>query len=74
MAAPFETAFQAQADGKDTPLMVVHYRDQEALYVRAQPDRVTAIFSTVFKDEADQIMGKVFLQVCLSPNCPLNFT
>lgn len=63
MAAPFEKAFIAQADGKETPLMVVHYRDQEAMYIRAQADRVTVIFSTIFKEETDQIVGKVFLQV-----------
>jgi actin related protein 2/3 complex subunit 2 len=63
MAAPFEKAFVAQADGQETPLMAVHYRDQEAMYIRAQPDRVTVIFSTIFKEETDQIVGKVFLQV-----------
>jgi actin related protein 2/3 complex subunit 2 len=62
MAAPFEQAFQAQSQGQATPLLSVHYRDQEAMYIRAQPDRVTVIFSTIFKEEADQIVGKVFLQ------------
>ena len=32
-------------------------------YVAAQKDRVTVIFSTVFKDADDIIIGKVFLQV-----------
>lgn len=83
MAAPFERAFQEQANlQKDyeskapegvagtveapTPqpseLMQIHYRDEEAIYVQAQHDRVTVIFSTVFKDETDRVYGKVFLQ------------
>ena len=63
MAAPFEQAFLAQSQGNTTDLMTIHYRDQEVIYVRAQADRVTVIFSTVFKEETDRIVGKVFLQV-----------
>jgi hypothetical protein len=43
--------------------MQIHYRDEEAIYVQALPDRVTVIFSTVFREETDRIFGKVFLQV-----------
>lgn len=32
-------------------------------YVNAQKDRVTVIFSTVFKDDDDVVIGKVFMQV-----------
>ena len=32
-------------------------------YVQAKDDRVTVIFSTVFKDDDDVIIGKVFMQV-----------
>ena len=32
-------------------------------YVSAQKDRVTVIFSTVFTDDDDVIIGKVFMQV-----------
>lgn len=42
--------------------MEIHYRDDEAIYVRASHDRVTVIFSTLFKEETDRIFGKVFLQ------------
>lgn len=42
---------------------VIHYRDDETMYVQALPDRVVVIFSTVFKDADDVIIGKVFLQV-----------
>jgi len=44
--------------------MQMHYRDEEAIYVRASADRVTVIFSTVFREETDRIFGKVFLQAC----------
>lgn len=36
-------------------------------YVDAQKDRVTVIFSTVFKDDSDVVIGKVFMQVHI--NC-----
>lgn len=69
LAAPFELAFQSQkqleaAGSGQSDLMALHYRDEEAIYVQASPDRVTVIFSTVFKEETDRIFGKVFLQVC----------
>lgn len=35
---------------------------EEAIYIQASADRVTVIFSTVFKEETDRIFGKVFLQ------------
>lgn len=40
----------------------IHYRDEEAIYIKASHDRVTVIFSTLFRDETDRIFGKVFLQ------------
>ncbi|EPQ30379.1 uncharacterized protein PFL1_01905 [Pseudozyma flocculosa PF-1] len=78
MAAPFERAFtlqrqlEAAAEGSDpnaaappanaTDIMSINYREDEAIYVLPSVDRVTVIFSTVFKDETDKILGKVFLQ------------
>ncbi|KAJ1339219.1 hypothetical protein BSLG_006357 [Batrachochytrium salamandrivorans] len=62
MAAAFEAAFAASQEGRESELMAVHYRDDETIYVKALPDRVTVIFSTEFKDETDKIYGKVFLQ------------
>ncbi|KAI1321799.1 hypothetical protein EDD11_000075 [Mortierella claussenii] len=70
MAAPFERAFDAQAlaekedtwDPSTSQLMTIHYRDGEAIYVQNQQDRVTVIFSTLFKEETDRIFAKVFLQ------------
>lgn len=44
-------------------VMAVHYRDEEAIYIKASHDRVTVIFSTIFREETDRVFGKVFLQV-----------
>lgn len=78
LAAPFERAFdkfdemakEAERQGLDlyapeaskAEVMVINYRDEESIYVKPSHDRVTVIFSTVFKDETDQVFGKVFLQ------------
>ncbi|KAF8920568.1 actin-related protein ARPC2 [Mucidula mucida] len=67
LAAPFELAFKTSkqlesAGSGQGELMEIHYRDEEAIYIQATPDRVTVIFSTVFSDETDRIFGKVFLQ------------
>lgn len=43
-------------------LMIVNYREGEAMFIRASHDRVTIIFSTVFEEETDRIFGRVFLQ------------
>jgi actin related protein 2/3 complex, subunit 2 len=71
LSAPFERAFHAQAtlptpaEGESaqlSELMEIHYRDGEAIYVQAAHDRVTVIFSTIFKEETDRVFGRVFLQ------------
>lgn len=75
LAAPFELAFSkhrdlAAAGSGQGELLALHYRDEEAIYVQASFDRVTVIFSTMFREETDRIFGKVFLQVCLwLPGC-----
>jgi len=38
-------------------------RVNDCRYIEAKKDRVTAIFSTVFRDEDDVVIGKVFMQV-----------
>jgi actin related protein 2/3 complex, subunit 2 len=68
LAAPFETAFATQKELSASgtghgELLALHYRDEEAIYVQASSDRVTVIFSTIFREETDRIFGKVFLQV-----------
>ena len=47
-------------------VMAIHYRDEEAIYIKSSHDRVTVIFSTIFREETDRIFGKVFLQVCVN--------
>lgn len=37
-------------------------REEEAIYIIPSDDRVTVIFSTVFREETDRVFGKVFLQ------------
>lgn len=48
---------------KKGELKVVKYREEEAIFIQASHDRVTVIFSTVFKEEADREYGRLFLQV-----------
>ncbi|KKY18947.1 putative arp2 3 complex 34 kda subunit [Phaeomoniella chlamydospora] len=55
-----ESAPQGINEGGE--VMSIHYREEEAIYLKASHDRVTVIFSTIFKDETDRIFGKVFLQ------------
>ncbi|OTF80049.1 actin-related protein 2/3 complex subunit 2-like protein, partial [Euroglyphus maynei] len=50
--------FQEQNDVQGSKRAVIHYRDDETMYVEAQVDRVTVIFSTIFKDEDDIVLGK----------------
>ncbi|XP_045168557.2 actin-related protein 2/3 complex subunit 2-like [Mercenaria mercenaria] len=62
-ASVFEKYFafqQAGEAGKEKA--VIHYREDETMYIAAQKDRVTVIFSTIFKDDDDVIIGKVFMQ------------
>ncbi|XP_065840136.1 actin-related protein 2/3 complex subunit 2-like [Oscarella lobularis] len=62
-ASVFEKYFDAQAKGQiDDAKAIIHYRDDETMYVSAQKDRITVIFSTIFKDDDDVIIGKVFMQ------------
>lgn len=36
--------------------------DRMRRYVEAKADRVTVVFSTIFRDEDDVVLGKVFMQ------------
>ncbi|KAK9389176.1 Arp2/3 complex, 34 kd subunit p34-Arc-domain-containing protein [Lipomyces mesembrius] len=78
LAAPFEKAFAqfdelaAEAakssldlsvpEDSGADVMPIHYRDEESIFIKASHDRVTVIFSTVFREETDRVFGKVFLQ------------
>ncbi|CAH8601288.1 unnamed protein product [Schistosoma guineensis] len=65
MAAVFEKFFEYQIKSNvdsGSKRAVIHYRDDETMYVQALADRVTVIFSTTFKDPDDLLIGKVFMQ------------
>lgn len=54
---------EIQAELQQQEILVIKYRDsEENIYIKPSFDRVTVIFSTIFKDETDKIFGKVFLQ------------
>ncbi|EEU46399.1 hypothetical protein MRS44_002848 [Fusarium solani] len=55
-----EEAPQGVQEGGE--VKAIHYREEEAIYVKASHDRVTVIFSTVFREETDRVFGKVFIQ------------
>ncbi|XP_017785046.1 PREDICTED: probable actin-related protein 2/3 complex subunit 2 [Nicrophorus vespilloides] len=62
-ASVFEKYFDFQEQGDDgQKRAVIHYRNDETLYVEAKSDRVTVVFSTRFRDDDDVIIGKVFMQ------------
>ena len=44
------------------PLLRLAYREHDAFYVQAFPDRMVMIFATTFQDPTDAVLGKVFLQ------------
>lgn len=73
LSAPFEKAFclqqllEEQKNEQDTKnthkeIIKIPYRDEEAIFIIPSSDRVTVIFSMIFKEETDIILGKVFLQ------------
>ncbi|KAK2025257.1 Arp2/3 complex [Colletotrichum zoysiae] len=55
-----EEAPQGVREGGE--VMAIHYREEEAIYVKASHDRVTVIFSTIFREETDRVFGKIFIQ------------
>ncbi|KAK4467779.1 hypothetical protein MN116_008484 [Schistosoma mekongi] len=65
-AAVFEKFFELHASMGEEAVgckrAVIHYRPDETLYISALADRVTVIFSTVFKEFDDLILAKVLLQ------------
>lgn len=42
--------------------ILTHLKYHVSRYVEAQEDRVTVVFSTVFRHEDDMVIGKVFMQ------------
>jgi len=62
MAAPYYKAFSDVDAKKAGPLMEIRYRDEEAVYIKADADKCTVIFSINFRDKDDVVLAKVFLQ------------
>lgn len=61
-ASKFTSEEAPQGVNEGGQVMAIHYRDEEAIYMKAGHDRVTVIFSTVFREETDRVFGKVFIQ------------
>lgn len=53
--------FAPEEDNRET-ISVINYREDESIYIKPSNDRVTVIFTALFKDETDKIFGNVFLQ------------
>jgi len=63
-AAPFKRIFASIEQGKPMPDVInIPYRSEENVYLKTSPpDGVFVIFKVGFKDPADQVLGKLFLQ------------
>ncbi|KAH6854617.1 Arp2/3 complex, 34 kd subunit p34-Arc-domain-containing protein [Chaetomium sp. MPI-CAGE-AT-0009] len=61
-AAKFTSEEAPQGVREGGEVKAIHYREEEAIYVKASHDRVTVIFSTIFREETDRVFGKVFIQ------------
>ncbi|KAI1072070.1 hypothetical protein LB507_002913 [Fusarium sp. FIESC RH6] len=61
-ASKFSSEDAPQGVREGGEVKAIHYREEEAIYVKASHDRVTVIFSTVFREETDRVFGKVFIQ------------
>lgn len=61
-ASKFTSEEAPQGVREGGAVKAIHYREEEAIYVKASHDRVTVIFSTVFREETDRVFGKVFIQ------------
>lgn len=73
-ASVFEKYFDLLKDAESGhQRAVINFRDDESLFVEARGDRVTVIFSTLFTDSTDAVIGKIFLQEfrdCRKGNAP----
>ena len=61
-ASKFISEEAPQGINEGGKVAVIHYREEEAIYIKASHDRVTVVFSTVFREETDRVFGKVFIQ------------
>lgn len=61
-ASKFTSEEAPQGVREGGQVMAIHYRDEESIFIKASHDRVTVIFSTIFREETDRVFGKVFIQ------------
>ncbi|WPH02299.1 Hypothetical protein R9X50_00516100 [Acrodontium crateriforme] len=61
-AAQYSSEAAPQGVREGGAVRAIHYREEEAIFIKASHDRVTVIFSTIFREETDRIYGKIFLQ------------
>jgi len=61
-SAPFKKVFQAVEKNQAHPIVTIDYREDEAIYIKGEPERVTVVFSIMFKERDDQTFAKIFLQ------------
>lgn len=61
-ASKFSSEDAPQGVREGGAVKAIHYREEESFYVKASHDRVTVIFSTIFREETDRVFGKVFIQ------------
>jgi len=63
LAAPFyKVIADIEAKKPAGPIIEINYRDDEAIYIKPETDRMTVIFSVHFRDADDVVFAKVFLQ------------
>jgi len=63
LSAPYYKVFaEIEAKKGPSPLIALNYRDDEAVYIKPESDRVMVIFNVAFKDSSDVVLSKVFLQ------------
>lgn len=61
-AGLFKEFFESQTSGGQHDTVIVPFRSDETMYISQDKDRVTVVFSTLFKDNDDVILGRIFLQ------------
>jgi actin related protein 2/3 complex subunit 2 len=62
LAAPFYKVFGDIEAKRSGNLIEIHYRDNEAFYLKPEGDRCIVIFSIYFQDPDDAVLAKTFIQ------------
>jgi len=63
VACPYYKVFaDIEAKKGGGQLIALNYRDDEAVYIKPESDRVLVIFNVAFKDASDVVLSKMFLQ------------